>query len=221
MKTITINLYEYDELSPKAQEKARDWYRQASAGDTFFSDSIIEDAKEIAALMGIEFDKRDVRTVGGKTIQKPCVLFSGFSSQGDGACFEGTWRASNVKPSNAKEYAPQDERIHKIAAEFERIALEFPQGSFSVRHSGHYCHERCIDFTFELLPDYEGVLDPADEKRIENAERDLVNAARDFMKWIYRHLEKEYEYQNSDEQIAETIQANQYTFTDDGKRYDE
>ena len=37
------------------------------------------------------------------------------------------------------------------------------------------------------------------------------------MKWIYRALEKEYEYQNADEQIGENIIANVYDFTEDGE----
>jgi hypothetical protein len=34
---------------------------------------------------------------------------------------------------------------------------------------------------------------------------------------IYRRLEKEYEYLTSDESIIETIHANEYEFTEDGK----
>ncbi len=39
------------------------------------------------------------------------------------------------------------------------------------------------------------------------------------MNWIYRQLEKEYEYQNSDECVDENILCNSYTFTEDGKRF--
>jgi hypothetical protein len=218
MKTISITVYEYDELSPKAQEKARDWYREASAGDNDFADSVIEDVEQIAPLMGIDFALRDVRTVGGKTFQEPCIFYSGFSSQGDGACFEGTWRASDVKPGEVAAYAPKDETLHAIAAEFERISKEFPQATFSTKHRGNYYHEGCVEFDFNTLPDYDGVLDPADEKRIETAEGALKEAARDFMKWIYRQLEAAYDYEQSDENVAEAIRANDYEFTAEGKR---
>lgn len=40
------------------------------------------------------------------------------------------------------------------------------------------------------------------------------------MDWIYRQLEKEYEYQNSDECIDENLMGNSYTFREDGTRED-
>lgn len=38
------------------------------------------------------------------------------------------------------------------------------------------------------------------------------------MRWIYRALEAEYEYQDSDGQVDETIKANEYEFEEDGSR---
>ena len=219
MKTIALTLYEYDELNPKAQAKARDWYRSGN-DDNSFADSVIEDAEQIAALIGIEFAKHDVELVSGKKRQEPSVFWNGFSSQGDGACFEGNWRASSVKSGAVKEYAPQDEKLHRIASEFERLALAFPEASFSVKHSGHYSHENCTEFTIDLTGESAVSLSECGEKAANDAERVLMNAARDFMRWIYRQLEKEYEYQNSDAQIAETIRINEYTFTADGKRFE-
>lgn len=40
---------------------------------------------------------------------------------------------------------------------------------------------------------------------------------RAFADWIYRQLETEYDYQNSDEQVDESIIANEYEFTEEGK----
>lgn len=36
---------------------------------------------------------------------------------------------------------------------------------------------------------------------------------------FYSALEKEYEYLNSDESVDENIKANEYTFTESGKRF--
>jgi hypothetical protein len=41
---------------------------------------------------------------------------------------------------------------------------------------------------------------------------------RDFADWIYSQLEKEYEWQNADEQVDDTIRANAYEFDEDGAR---
>jgi hypothetical protein len=50
-------------------------------------------------------------------------------------------------------------------------------------------------------------------------DEELAEALRAFMKWIYRQLEREYDYLTSDEAIAESIIANEYEFTEEGERY--
>jgi len=42
---------------------------------------------------------------------------------------------------------------------------------------------------------------------------------RDLARWLYRRLEQEYEYRTSDEVVDETIIANDYTFTESGRRF--
>lgn len=51
MKTKTINVYQYSELSDKAKEKARDWYINASAGDSFTWENTKDDAKEVGLIL--------------------------------------------------------------------------------------------------------------------------------------------------------------------------
>lgn len=41
---------------------------------------------------------------------------------------------------------------------------------------------------------------------------------REFADWIYSRLEAEYEYQNADEQVDESIRINEYEFAEDGNR---
>jgi hypothetical protein len=47
-------------------------------------------------------------------------------------------------------------------------------------------------------------------------EEELTEALRDFNRWIFKSLEKEYEYLMSDEQVDESIKANEYEFTKEG-----
>jgi hypothetical protein len=204
MKTITqiTNVYEFSELSDKAKAKARDWYREASTHDDHGVEFVIDDAKCVFALCGI-------------TIYR--VYYSGFWSQGDGACFEGTWCASDVKTGSVKDYAPVDETLHRIAAEFERIAAEFPCASFSVKHRGYYQHENCTEFSFSFPDDSDN--ESATTLASARAETDLEKAAKDAMRWIYQTLEKEYKYHNADEQVDESILCNCYTFTEEGERF--
>lgn len=44
----------------------------------------------------------------------------------------------------------------------------------------------------------------------------VLGIFRDLARWLYRRLEKEYDYLHSDEAVAEHLEANGYEFTDDG-----
>jgi hypothetical protein len=206
MTTKTINLFTFNELSDSAKEKARNWWREGSNDDTFWSECVIDEAKEEGRNMGLDIDK---------------VYFRGFWSQGDGACFEGTWHACDVKAGEtAKDWgdSPATKEIRRIAAEFEETAKNFPNASFSVKHSGHYSHEFCTDFNVSLGEDEDN--GSISQEEWSRAESDLIETARDYMRWIYKQLEKEYEYQNSDEVIDELLESNGYTFREDGERED-
>lgn len=221
MKEVIVKAYEFDELDDKAKEKAREWFRSGNCDDNFWSECTLEEAEEQAALMGIDI-------TNNKDSRGAHIYYSGFWSQGDGACFEGTWRASDVKADKVADgwgEGPATAEIKRIAAVFAEIAKKYPHASFTVKHRGHYSHENCTEFDFERFPDdaiYReiGYDDWPEEKRAvyEEACESLKEAAKDFMRWIYRQLEKEYEYQNSDEQVDDNIRANEYLFTEGGSR---
>lgn len=139
-RTIETTVYQYDELDERAQAKARDWFRD-SAGDDGF-DSVLEMAADVARMLGFDIRTRKVKLMNGSTRNDPAIYFSGFSSQGDGASFEGTWRAANLRLQLGKVQAefPQDKELHRLAAVFERAARNFPEGWFAVEHRGHYQH---------------------------------------------------------------------------------
>lgn len=199
----------FDELSGEAKERAREWYRQGNCDDSYWSECTIDDAKEIGKYMGMDVDK---------------VYFSGFWSQGDGACFEGTWRASDVKVDKLKEYAPQDKELHRIVNGLAELAKEYPDGYFKVKHRGHYSHSRCTSFDVELPCEQEEELEydspeyKALQVKLGKDEDTLIELARDFMDWIYQTLEKDWDYQDSDEQVDEAIRVNEYEFLEDGTR---
>lgn len=206
MTTKTVNLFTFNELSDSAKEKARAWWREGSNDDSFWSECVIDEAKEQAKNMGLEIDN---------------IYFSGFYHQGSGACFTGTWHACDVKAGEtAKDWgdSPATKEIRRIAAEFEETAKNFPNASFSVKHSGHYSHEFCTTFNVSLGEDEDN--GSISQEEWSRAEGDLIETARDYMRWIYKQLEKEYEYQNSDEVIDELLESNEYTFREDGTRED-
>lgn len=191
---IETQVFQYAELNDAAKEKAREWYR---SGDNFQSDFVIDDAKEVGAIIGLDIDD---------------VFFTGFSSQGDGACFTGSYRYAKNAPKRIREYAPQDSELHRIADELQAVQKRyFYKLESKATHSGHYYHAYCMN-----VETYHG----DDQYRdIGDAENDVKELLRDFANWIYSQLEKEYDYQNSDEAVAENIIANEYAFTETGKRF--
>ena len=189
-----VTLYTFDELSDESKEKAREWAREwmSEDFDQLGADSVIDDAKEIGKLMGIDIDH---------------VYYSGFWSQGDGAQFTGFYSYAKDSVKKVIEYAPQDTELHRIVkALFNLQKPNFYRLQASVKHSGHYSHAFCT--SIDVSPD--DITDSTSEE--------LKEILRDYMHWIYRQLEKEYEYQMSDEQIDDTIKANEYTFEEDGTR---
>lgn len=203
--TKTITLYTFDELSDTAKEKARDWYKEDGLGYEWW-DSVYEDAKTVAALMGISVTQ---------------FYFSGFWSQGDGACFEGNYEYALASVAAVKEYAPKDEELHRIATQLALLQQKnFYKLSATVKHSGRGYHDQCTAIDVRKNGEY---FFDTDDSYVRDTDHDgarLIIVLRDFMKWFYKQLQNDYEYQNSDEVIDETMRANEYTFTESGKRED-
>lgn len=201
MRVEQITVYTFNELSESAKEKARDWYRSASDWDDFDADSVTYDAVEAGKLLGIAIDG---------TACKPRIFWSGFWSQGDGACFEGSYAYAKGAPKAIRAYAPTDKALHAIADGLQAIQRKhFYQLVANVSHSGRYYHEHSTRISVE---------DNRDSWRdIGTADEDVADLLRDFMRWIYRSLESEWEFRNSDEQVTESIVCNEYEFTADGE----
>ena len=160
--------------------------------------------------------KADMEAIG---ISVDNMYFSGFWSQGDGACFEG-------EVTDWDLFLPTMGITNDVLVEFIRN-----HWSFSVSHSGHYYHENCTSFLGELpMPDdydteefidnfspytedfrskaWLAVLRGFDFSSMEETFRD---AFKDHMRQLYRDLEKEYDYLTSDEAVWESLEANEMT----------
>ena len=93
-RIIEKTVYQFSELSDKAKEKARDWFRSCS--DSSDLDNVITDFCSIADLIGLELSTRSVKLMSGKTRQEPEIYYSVAYCQGDYAAFSGTWNYKRV-----------------------------------------------------------------------------------------------------------------------------
>jgi hypothetical protein len=192
MKKITVEYdgYTFEELDELAKSRVRSWY---SEGMYDWDEFVKEDFTEIADILGV-------------TVKN--IYYSGFWSQGDGAMFEGTYYYAKGSAQKIREYAPQDTTLHKIADTLAALQKPYFYGlSATVKHHGHYYHSNSNIIEVECDP-YRDT-DRGTEDGIKEALRDLMN-------WLYRSLEGEYEFQTSDESIAEACEANEWYFTERG-----
>lgn len=206
-ETITKTLYKFDELSDDAKETARDWWRNADAIDSSFSECVIEDAARMADILGIDLRQRPVKLMNGSTRYDPTIYFSGFSSQGDGACFEGSYRYKLGSVKAIKSEAPQDTTLHAIARDLQNIQRK----AFYKLHATIKQHGRYYAMDIDVYRGDDQYRDISSE-----LEDGIKEALKDFANWIYRQLKQEYDYQNSDENVDESIRINEYEFTENG-----
>ena len=190
MREKVTKVYTFEELSDDAKVKARAWYREG-AFDYEWWEFVYEDAKQCAEIIGIDIDK---------------IYFSGFWSQGDGACFEGSYKYKKGALKAIKEHAPKDTTLHGIALALQKEQKKhFYQLSAHTKQRGHYQHSGCMRVD---VYNQDG--------EIDNDE--ITDQLRYFADWIYTRLEAEYDFMNADAQVDENIISSEYEFTEEGKR---
>ncbi len=89
----------YDELSEKAKRKAVEWM-QESNGEHFDGDFVIDEWKNL---------------LGGLGFTSIEIYWSGFCSQGDGACFTGSWSVDWLELEKVPGYT-SDKRAKELVA---------------------------------------------------------------------------------------------------------
>lgn len=158
--------------------------------------------------------KGDMDAIG---IQVERMYFSGFWSQGDGACFEG--------------YVFDWELFLNSLGYTEPALIDHATSYFGMRveHRGHYYHENCTSFGFDTpLPssnedeDFIDDYSPHERDSLQEAvwlallnqysgdsfEREFTEAFKDHMRDLYQRLEEEYDYLTSDEAVLDSLEAN-------------
>lgn len=194
----------FNALTKRQQDEILDKHRHWNVEHIEWWDVVYDDFKHDMSAIGIEVER---------------MYFSGFSSQGDGACFEGrvfSWK------DFLKSVGYEDPAL---------ISLAEQSWLFRVKHSGHYYHENCTSFYPDMAnPDdyYESELDefiahhsPYDTD-IQNAAFVAILQGYDFalledefaeefkrhMRALYNRLEVEYDALTSDESVLEALDAN-------------
>jgi hypothetical protein len=202
--TLEKHVCTYDELSDRCKSTARDWMREGEAEDFSQDDSIYEPTRVAAGILGIKFDES--RRGNGN----PAICWSGFSSQGDGLSFAGSYSHSPNSPAKIRSEFPTDTALHAIADGLDAIQNGFRlltghRINARITHNGREVHKMSMSVTVEDA-------ETGDELEDVEPEDKILDLMRDFADWIYRGLEQEYNYRLSDENVEERIQDGEYQF---------
>ena len=211
-RIVETVVYELNELAEAAKERARAWYREQCL-DWDWHEWVYEDFETVCGLLGVTLRTRPVPLMGGGTRDKPCVRFSGFWSQGDGASFEGAYEYAPGAARAIRAHAPRDAELHTIADALADIQRRnFYQLGAVIRQRGRYCHEYTM--TVDVERD-----SPCGQAMTDDAEAAVIEAMRDLARWLYRQIELEYDYRTSDPVVDEPIAVNDWTFTKSGAQF--
>lgn len=213
-KTTTETVYTFKELSESAQQRAVE--KESESQSEIFdqsTDFVYEDANRMAEILGIEIRPREVKTMGGTVRYEPTIYYSGFSSQGDGACFEGTYTYKKGAPKAIRAEAPEDKELHRIADELVALQKPFFYGlTATMKHSGHYYHSGCMEVDVEHSGE-------RGDSYTSIPWEDLTRLMRDFADWIYKQLNNEFDYRTSYDTCREYLaEESDQEFTENGDR---
>ena len=160
--------------------------------------------------------REDMKAVGIDVVR---MFFSGFWSQGDGACFEGS--LVNAQAYLDKHHVGQYPMIRRL--------VEHDGGVYvNCSHRGNYYHQNCTEFwvdsdTMRAVVEcptefHETIVDQWNDQlsdEVGDFEKNVVEQWRLYMQDLYFKLEAEYDYLVSDEAVWETIEANELDQTEE------
>jgi len=208
--------FTYSELTPVAQSAAfEQWNSNVEVFDDWH-ECVYEDWKGKLGERGVT----DVE-----------ISFSGFYSQGDGACFIGSidlrelleWEhQNNPEHSMALKYSPiYISQININPGEWANFNIKLVRGG----GSNHYSHENTVSIESELecsSEELEGELsqhwyDGEYSGSHSCLETEILELCRNWMKEIYKDLEADYNYYFSQECFDEECSNEDWTFTEDGE----
>ena len=195
---IEKTVYSFSDLETNEELKRKVLEKNDDINVTYnWAEYSIDDFKELSKIIGI--DIKD-------------MYFSGFWSQGDGACFTGSYQYRKNALKDLIAYSPQDNDLHEAVKQLQVFQRKcFYAMTVKITQMGNYCHENTMVFDFDTQIDKMSI-----GSKIDSLEREFKALFKWLAKWLYRKLEKEYEYLTSETAILGTLQANEYEFYLDG-----
>lgn len=141
------------------------------------------------------------------------IAFTGFGSQGDGASF--TCESIDFKKLLSENSTNNNKRLLSL---LNKDLIEI-DGNIKRDRNTHYCHWNTTTLYLSSNVFGEKNSYPNIESAIEQLDEVITNFMQNYNKKIYTELENTYFDLTSEESILETLEANDYEFTEDGNIY--
>lgn len=211
---ITTLAYKFDELSDKAKDKVREWFNP----DIDLS-YVVDAFKEKGAELGYRVDD---------------VQYRISHSQGDGASWTGLANIATFAarvPDSDPNYATYMVLTEMMREGWVDDHVTITRSSYFYNHSGTMGIEgvmtRATGFYDEQSAISDGILQGASvmelfenvvtEDFLDTVQVDILKEAQSLADDLYKALVEAYEWEISDEHIAECAEINEWLFDENGK----
>ena len=186
-----ITSVSYADLNEAQKKRAIEIMRELENNDSspFWAECITDEWKE------------DLESNYG--ISEAEIYWSGFCSQGDGASISTDYYIDIEKFLRKCKAWSKFRVLHAIVAR-EEIHAKVE------RSSSRYSHENTVGGSVEL--DYNIDWTSKQEEAAQRLEEFLTETIRELSRKLYKELDNENDYQQSDEALWGTIEANEYSY---------
>ena len=189
--------YTFDELSDEAKDEARDAERYSEGYlEHEWWKGVYQDANYFAKRLGLDIGQTVARRYGKGAYTHVNINFSGFSSQGDGACFTGRYE---YNPKAIEEVTAECDDAELIRIATALTSMQLTQRLLgreyfgaTIKTSGNYSHSHSMNCDVD---------DWGIDEIGEVDEIGFAQLMRDFADWIYERLEDEHDHLMSDEVV--------------------
>ena len=205
MKTKTIEIYQFDELSEQAKENAREWWRSGER-DFAWSDEWMDSAKKGLEAFGAELKNWSI----------DCLNINASS-----------WTVKNHNDSNADELTGVRLRTWLINNYWSNFFERKPYGKYAKNEkTGKWAYPRRSKVLFvETSCPFTGYcgdenfMDVFREFVKKPNNRNFQDLLEEATEATFRAMEQDCEFQQTDEYIDDILTINDYEFEEDGTKY--
>lgn len=211
MRISEVKVYSFNELSEQAKKKVIETLSDINT-DYNWWDAVYDDFATFCGTIGIEVDLKNTH-------------FALSYSQGDGAGFSARIDLPKLLEAIDNQtwkdgYPKENFKFYPVTVNMKRICKLIQSGSID---GNAWIEESNRGTDSKLVNEYSltiggKCMNPVRvQEELDNLIEFLEDVTKTLNRWFFNNLRTECDYLSSDEAIIETIEANEYEFTENGK----